>query len=412
MHQNNIIILGGGFSGLRAAKKIDRGIKKLRLQDQYRVVLVDRWKNHVFTPLLYRLAITKSVNAIPLVAYDIVSLLSGTSVAFMEKEVTKIDLEREEIYFSDSEKISAAILLLALGSEVNYFNISHLEKTALSLKSSQDALRIREKVFGLLESGMREVRIVVGGGGPTGIELSIGLKQLNDRYPDRRISVTLLEATSTLLPGFDPRLPPLALHDLETAGVLVRTSEPVERVIANEIHSSHGTVFPFDVFIWTGGVKPPGLLNNFSLKREPRGKIEVGEGMQCIPGTSDLHLTPALYAIGDNVCFYHPRTQKPVPAVARAALSEADVAAQNILEDISFREGLIKTKHHISFSPEEYPYIIPTGRHRAIAKIGPFIFVGRIAWFLETLVHLRYLISIMPLPRAARTWFATFRAFY
>lgn len=414
MQEKNIVVLGAGFGGLRAAQNIDRGIRKLGLRDRYRVMLIDRQSQHTFTPLLYKLAASPDKDperGVSALGYQIEALIAGTRISFMKDEVQRIDLGTGGIHLASGKELSCEYLLIAIGSEVNYFGIPGLENHAFALKSILHALRIRESLAKFFSERRKEIRVLVGGGGPTGIEFAAELKALESRYPEGRISVALVEAMPTLLPGFDPRLSSRASSRLEHLGVTVRTNEPIAKVTGNAAISEHGTVFPFDLFVWTGGVKAPAILKELSLKIESRGKIEVGEGMQCLPGTPDLHLRPMVYAIGDSVCFYHPKTQKPVPAIAHAAIVQARIAAHNILEDIAAREGKKRTRKHIPFVPREYPYVVPVGQYFGIAKVGSVIIYGTPAWLFDKLIHAKYLFSIMRPGRAFAVFVKALRLF-
>jgi len=133
--------------------------------------------------------------------------------------------------------------------------------------------------------------------------------------------------------------------------------------------------------------------------------VEVAGELECLPQTPDLKLYGKIYGLGDAVCFYDPVTGKPIPGVARAALSQAKVVAHNVFCDIQ------KNKNRKKYKPMEYPYVIPIGGKWAIVKIGPFVIAGFCGWILKGLVELNYLLSIMPFFKAIKLWLTGLRIF-
>jgi NADH dehydrogenase len=127
--------------------------------------------------------------------------------------------------------------------------------------------------------------------------------------------------------------------------------------------------------------------------------------MQCIPESADLRFHGSIYGIGDSICFINPKTNTPVPGTARAAMTQATIAAHNIMQEILFAEGKISKANVKAYEPKNYPYVIPIGGKFAIAKLGSVIVSGFWGWVLKGLVELNYLFSIMPFRRAIPIWF-------
>jgi NADH dehydrogenase len=167
---------------------------------------------------------------------------------------------------------------------------------------------------------------------------------------------------------------------------------------------------PFDLFIWTGGVKTPEILLHLPLKTEPRGRLEANQTMACLPQTPDLELSCMIYGIGDNICSLDPKTNRPAPAVAPVALAQASIVTYNIVEDIKAKEGMGRAGHRI-YSPASYPYVIPVGGKYAVAQIGPLSLKGIFGWLFKGVIELRYLTSIMPFTHGVSTWFKGFKVF-
>lgn len=420
MDKKSIVILGAGFGGLRAALKIGRSLKRFKLQDKYQILLIDRNDHHTYTPLLYEVATTSKETANlyelhSLATHSVSEIVANLPVNFIRAEVDSLDLAGGSVRLKGGENITYEYLIFALGSETNYFNVPGLKENALPLKTFQDAIQVRDRIWNLSMTGKTPLRIIIGGAGSTGIELAGELKawsgELVKELLHSKLEVTLVEGAPTILPGFDSRIVSSAEKRLKKLGIETITKETISSITADELTLGSGKKVSFDVFIWTGGVKGSSVLTNMPLKTEARGRVEVMSEMECLPQSPDLKVHSKIYGLGDNICVYDPKTQKPMPGVARAAIIQGSVVAHNILEIIKFKEGLSDESRFIAYKPESYPYIIPIGGKYAVAKIGPFVISGFLGWVLKGLVELNYLISIMPFQKALSVWFQGLKVF-
>jgi NADH dehydrogenase len=414
--KKNVVVLGAGFGGLRAAKLIAKKLRRLRLLDRYEVFLIDRSEHHTYTPLLYEVATTskETANACKLhsvATYPVKTLLGRLPVTFLQKELTALDLVEGDLHFADGEKVVFDHLVIALGAETNYFNIAGLKEYALPLKTFNDAIHIRDSIWTLALERQGHIRIVIGGGGPTGVELGGELKawcgELEKEFRACKLEVILVEGNPTILPGFEPRVITHATDRLKALGVEIINGERIASVQKDVVFLTSGRALPFDVCLWSGGVKAPSVLTGMPLQAEPKGRPIAQGVMECLPQTPDLKLHSKIYGLGDSVCFNHPVTGKPIPSVARAALSQATVVAHNVVADIKaveFPTKSLKLKAQ-SYVPHEYPYVIPIGGKYALAKVGPFLIKGFFGWVLKGLVELNYLLSVMSPWRAFYVWF-------
>lgn len=409
MAKKNVVVLGAGFGGLRAAMDIAKGFKKLRLLEKYEVVLVDRTDCHLYTPLLYTVAAPAGKHDANTCTYDTSSLIKGMPIRFVQSEVASIDLPNGDIHLKAGDELKADFLVLALGSETNYFGIPGLKENSLQMKTADHALAIKDAVTkAFTRSG--DVKIFVGGGGANGTELAAELRLWADRAESKdknlHATVTILEAMPTILPGLDPRLVKVAMDRLARMGVAVKTGAKITAVSPTDIAIEGSDKLPFDVFAWTGGIRTPDMITQLPLQKEPHGKPMAEENMTCLPATPDLKLYPMIYAIGDSVCFMNPKTKRPVPAVARAAITEGSIAAHNVIEEIKKMERTNYAPKLTIYTPWDYPYVIPIGDGWAVAKAGPVIFSGWPASFFKDVIELNYLLSVMPLRTAVKTWLA------
>jgi NADH dehydrogenase len=404
-----VVILGAGFGGLRAALQLS---KKLRGRS-CDIVLIDRNDYHTYTPTLYEAATTSKETANYLqikeiVTFPVAEILKNTSVRFIKSEVRSLDLVNGDIHCANGERLKFDYLVLALGSETNYFGIPGLKENSLTLKTFLDALKIRDTILELMSSGKEQIEILIGGGGSTGVELAGELKGwLCELEEEKKCKAELkiIEASPTILPGFPDPIVKKAGNRLRKLGVTILANTAIERAEKNKVILKGGQEIPYDILIWTGGVKASSLMGALPLKIEKRGRVEVAGEMECLPQSPDLKLYGKIYGLGDAICFYDPKTGKPIPGVARAALIQADVVAHNIACDTRGR------KDHKKYKPADYPYIIPVGGKWAVAKLGPLIIAGLGGWILKGLVELNYLLSIMPLGRALKAWLKGLRIF-
>ncbi|MDP3901568.1 MAG: NAD(P)/FAD-dependent oxidoreductase [bacterium] len=419
--KQSIVILGAGFGGLRTAIAIAKKIKKLHLQKKYDVILLDKNSYHTYTPTLYEAATTSKTTANypelqEIVAIPIGNLIRKYKINFIRAAITTLDLIGGDIHY-DNGRLKYDYLILAIGSEVNYFDIPGLKENSLSLKTFIDALAIRNRILNYISDGKKDLKIVIGGGGSTGVELAGEiqgwLRELRTETKNScDVKTTIIEAAPNILPGFEEKIIESASIRLKKIGVNTSFNEVIDSIKPNKILLKSGREIHYDIFIWTGGVKASSLMQTLPLKREEKRKqIVTVPGMECLPATPDLKLYGKIYALGDAICFYDPITEKTIPKVARAALVQADVVANNIIEDIKAREEITsKTKHRI-YQPITYPYVIPIGGKYAIAKLGSIIISGFWGWIFKILVELNYLLSITNPWQAVKLWSKGLRIF-
>jgi NADH:ubiquinone reductase (H+-translocating) len=381
----NIVIAGAGYGGLRTALSLSSYLRNHRLSKDYKIILVDRSPHHIFTPLLYKLAASKGYPEEALI-YPIKGIVEPHGIQFIEDEVREMDLTNGDVHLGKGEELESDYLVLAPGSETNYFNIEGLKENSLPLKTLQNARAIRDRLNSLPASA----HILVGGGGPTGIELAAEIRQAHG------FKVSLVEAAPTLLPGFNSRVLAVAAKRLAKLGVQVFTSTMIAKADPTSITTKEGQQISFDLLIWTGGVKPPAWIADLPLKVEERGRIEAASGMQCLPRSEDLEFAPMVYALGDAVCVYG-KDGKPMPGMARTAIQQGKVVAKNILADIL-------NSRHETYQPIRYPYVMPVGGNYAAGIVGPFLLRGFPAAVFKELVMLDYLLTIFPISKALRAW--------
>jgi NADH dehydrogenase len=257
---------------------------------------------------------------------------------------------------------------------------------------------------------------VIGGGGATGVELAGEIKEwaceLREELKNAcEVDVMIIEGSPNILPGFDERVVRKVEKRLKKIGVVIIRNERVDKVTKKEIMLQSGERIAYDILVWTGGVKATALTAKMPLKKEIKGRIEITEGVECLPESADLKIYGKIYAVGDIACIINPKTGSTVPQVARAAITQGKIAAKNIIEDIKKQNYLSKKTKQYLYRPMNYPYIIPVGGKYAVAKIGPVVISGLLAWIFKGIVELNYFLSIMNPLKALKIWLHGFWVF-
>lgn len=395
MEPKNIIIIGAGFGGVTAALQLE---KKNSRHPQYRIILIDKNAYQLYTPALYEIAAIprdqasvfslKSAAVIPLE-----DIIDKKKITFIQDECIGLNKEEKKVLLKDSGTLPYTHLVIALGSETNYFGIPGLEQYSYPLKHFEDTVRIRNKIEALMDRG-RPFSIVVGGGGPSGTELvaefTNSLRCMNHKNkgacPWRLI---LVESSPDILPGFGAWMVRRARKRLERLGIEIKTGSPITGVTESDITLKDGARMPYDILIWTGGVKGTSGAKKFGFPLTPKGSFTVNEF---------LEIEKNVFAIGDNAGFINPRTGKLLVWNVPVAEGEARTAARNIIRDI---EG----KQKKPFRPmPRYPFILALGKKFAIADLVVIRFWGFWGWFAKMLAELRYLIFILPFKKAIPLW--------
>lgn len=396
-----IVILGAGFGGLRAAMILGREVGQ-----DHEVVLIDKNHYHTFHALLYEAATTSQAVANHLdlhnlITYYVDDIIENGHVKFVKADVTNIDISGGDIHFSDHDPLKYDFLVVALGSENNFFNIPGLKENALGMKSFVNALEIRDTIAELLDE-KQDIRIAVGGGGSTGVELSAEIQNwFNEiKITRKKFSpvITLINSGPTVLDGFHKDVVRLVSRRLAKLGVKTLNNETITKVSPNLVSLKSGQEVPFDAFIWTGGVRANSILQTMKLKLENKGRSEASNNLICIPEDPSLKIYGRIYGIGDAVCA-RDASGNPTPMLVQPALQQAEVAAKNIILELRGENpGLV-------FKPfKNYPYIIPVGGKYAVGQIGPLVVSGWPCWIAKGLVEINYLLSIMPPKKALKIW--------
>jgi NADH:ubiquinone reductase (H+-translocating) len=389
---HHVVIIGGGFGGLYAAKA---------LRDApVRVTLVDRRNFHLFQPLLYQVA-TGGVSAGD-IAYPLRSIFArDRHFSVVMSEVTDIDVPQRTVLLRDG-RLTYDTLVLAPGSTHQYFGHDAWEQHAPALKTIEDALEIRRRIFLAFEAAEQEsdpekrralMTFVIVGGGPTGVELAGTLGELahgtlKDDFraidpADARIFV--LEGAGRILSAFPPDLSAKAEAALTRLGVTVCTGTLVTDLDENSVTMRRGEStenLQAHTILWTAGVKssPLGkaLAKHSGVELDRAGRVKVAADLT-IPGH------PELFVIGDLAHVAY-QDGKPLPGLASVAIQEG----RYVGEAISQR---LQGKTPAGFRYVDKGNLAIIGRNAGVADFGRFHLGGFLAWLMWLFVHIYYLIG-------------------
>jgi NADH dehydrogenase len=375
----HIVIVGGGFAGVATLKALKDA--------PVRVTLIDRHVYNMFQPLLYQVA-TGGLNAGD-VTYFLRSLRNRQPNAnFQHGLLRKIDSDAQVITLADGEEIAYDALVLATGVNTNYFGTPGAKQYAKSMYSRSQALRIRDELFTQLEKAAvredtTEVRVVIVGGGATGVEMAGALAELRDQalisaYPEidrKSITITLVHRSGELLKPFAPRLRRYAEKALRKRHVELRLNTGVEEVLKDGVKIAGGAIIPAEVVIWATGVTAHAEVAEWGLEQGQGGRILVG---------SDLRVTghDRIFAIGDIAL-----TPTPLDQLAQPALQGGVHTAEQILR-------VLEGKPTRVFHYRDRGTMATIGRHAAVAQLrGGITLTGVPAWYTWILIHIYSLLG-------------------
>jgi len=382
-----VVIVGGGFAGLAAAKRLSRL--------PVRVTVVDRTNHHLFQPLLYQVA-TAAINPSD-IAQPIRSILrKRRNVEVLLGEVERVDAPGKRLVLTDGAALGYDYLILAPGIRHSYFQHPEWEALAPGLKTVEDALEIRRRVLLAFERAERattpeerhrHLTFVVVGGGPTGVEVAGAIAEIKRyaltrdfRHIDPRDAmVVLLEGGPRLLASYPPDLSQKAKETLRELGVEVRTDSMVTAIEPGAVVSV-GWRIPTDTVVWAAGNAGNPLLRSLGAPLDRLGRVVVDPDCS-VPGH------PGVFVLGDGAAFSHDaRFAEALPAIAPVATQQGRYAADAIRASLSGRP-------RVPFRYRDKGQLAVIGRGQAVADVGPIQTSGFFAWLTWVFIHIFYLIG-------------------
>ena len=379
-----IVIVGAGFAGLWAARALARS--------RADVLILDRNNYHIFFPLLYQVAAAELEPED--IIYPVRSILRGKpNLRLRVDNVTGVDTEKRLVN-TVNQVFPYDYLILAMGSNTNFFGVEGASEYALQLKTVENAIAIRNHILYRFERALYEtdpekrrrmLAFAIIGGGPTGVEFAGALAELvrgplSKDYAAldfKEVRFLLLEASDHLLPGMPERLQAYAMKRLQKMGVEVHLGATVTRITSESVSLKDGTVIPVETAIWTAGVHgaPPAQSGDLTILRN--GQVDVLPTLQ-VPGHPEVYITGDLAKLEEN--------GRPLPMVALLATQEGTMAAKNILRQL---KGLAPLPFHYL----DIGTLAAIGRNAAAVHLLGRDFTGFFAWLFWVGLHIFRLIG-------------------
>ena len=379
----HVVILGGGFAGLRCARAL-RGVP-------VRITLIDRSNHHLFQPLLYQVA-TASLSPSD-IASPIRSILKRqTNLEVWMGEAVDVDVDRRVVLLRDGE-IPYDYLVVATGVTHAYFGRDDWAPHAPGLKTVDDALEIRRRFLLAFETAEREadeaarrrlLTFVIVGAGPTGVELAGAMAEIARQVMPREFRsidtttarILLVEGADRVLPGYPPSLSAKARRQLERLGVEVRTGARVTEIEEGAVWIGDERIEAGNVF-WAAGVAASPLGARLGAEVDRAGRVKVAPDLS-VPGHPEVFVAGDLAAVEQG--------GRPVPGVAPAAMQMGRHVARAIRADLEGRPRPV-------FRYFDKGSLATIGRAAAVAEIAGLKLSGLVAWLVWVFVHILYLIG-------------------
>jgi len=391
-----IVIVGGGFGGISAAKALRK--------TNCNITLVDKRNHHLFQPLLYQVAtaaLSPGDIAVPIRAI----FGSDKNIRTVLGEVISIDKTNNRLHLADDSSIDFDYLILAPGAIYNYFGNEDWKNHAPGLKTLKNALSVRERILISLEEAdklddpqtrKKYLTYAVIGAGPTGVEMAGAIAEIAKRNMMRdfrninmeETEVFLIEAAGNVLNGYPEDLSNKAKSDLEEMGVIVLLNNPVKSIREDGVELEDSFIETPNI-IWAAGVKASPLLGSLDCDLDKMGRAVVEEHLN-IPDHDSI------FVIGDAA---HVKDEdgQPLPALAPVALQQGKYLAKLIKK----RESGKKAS---PFNYVDKGTMATIGRAKAVADIRGLKFSGFVAWMLWSVIHIFFLIGFRNRFRVFAEW--------
>jgi NADH dehydrogenase len=333
-----VLVLGGGFAGIGAARKLKDA--------DANVVLVDKHNYHTFQPLLYQVA--TDLLETTAVGHPLRDLFHDQpNAAVHVATATSVDLEKREVQFDQLAPIAYDYLVLGLGAEVNFFGTDGAAEHAFPMYTLADAVRLRGHILERWEAADRNpalvedgaLTVVIVGGGPTGIESAGALAELYRQnfakdypeLPQEEARLMLVEAGPTVFAMFKPDIRTYTTNALEKRGVEVLTGETVAAVTPTRVQLKSGKELRAHTLVWGAGLQGNRLIDSLGLNLERGNRIGVGPELT-VPGY------PELFAVGDIAAITDAKTEQVLPQLGSVALQSGEHAGETIARRIAGKQ--------------------------------------------------------------------------
>lgn len=385
--KKRVVIIGGGFGGLKLATKLD--------PKYFQVLLLDKNNFHLFQPLLYQVAI--SGLEVSSIAYPFrKNFQKKSNINFRMCEVSKI-IPSENLVETTGGSIHYDYLVIAAGCDTNFFGNDSLRNTTITLKSASEALFARNCILQSFEKAAiskdqeeikRLMTFVIVGGGATGVELAGSLADLkrfvlHKDYPELDLSqlqIHLVDASPRLLAGMSEKASENAAKTLLSRGVIIHQDMAVQSYENEVITISNGVSIATKNVLWVAGIKPNQIDGMENMVHARNKRILIDEDC-LVKGQKNI------FAIGDITYIETKEYPKGYPQVAQVAIQMATYLAKQL-------EKLVKNQPRHAFRYVDKGSLATIGRNAAVADLHQLKFGGRVAWWIWLWVHILSIVGV------------------
>ncbi|MDN3669255.1 NAD(P)/FAD-dependent oxidoreductase [Echinicola jeungdonensis] len=386
-NRKKIVILGGGFAGLKLARKL--------IGSDYQVVLLDKNNYHQFQPLFYQVA-TAALEP-SAISFPLRKIFHHTpNVTFRMAEAEKVDQENKRIY-TNAGYLDYDYLVLALGADTNYFGMKNIMEYGTPMKTVSEALYIRNRIIANyeraintedLETRKAMMNVVIVGGGPTGVELAGAIAELRNNvlpkdYPElnfKNMKVVLAEASGNLLVGMSKESSEKAIEYLKKLGVEVRLNAVVEDYDGLTIKIKDQKSLKTRTLLWAAGVKPNHIEGLHKEQMIKNGRLIVDK-------TNQLIHSDGIFVVGDLCVQKTEDYPNGHPQVAQVAIQQADNLAYNL-------KAMADNRPLKDFKYKDLGSMATVGRKLAVVDLPFWKFQGFFAWITWLFVHLMAIVGV------------------
>jgi NADH:ubiquinone reductase (H+-translocating) len=361
----HVIVAGAGFAGLGCARRLAR-------VPDLRVTLLDRNNYHQFQPLLYQVATSQLSSSD--IAYSLRKLFHDDgNVDVKLGEVASIDPVTHTVETAEGQTYSGDAIVLAAGSQPNFFSTPGAREHAFPLYALEDAQQLRSRIIGVFEDADRDpslvergaLNFVVVGGGPTGVELAGALadmlhQTMSVEYGEAMVAaaqIHLVDLGPMLLAPFSDRAHDYVAKVLSRKGVEMHLGTAVTEVAADHVRLADGAVLPTHCVVWGGGINAPAVAAQSGIDQGRGGRIDVGRDLS-------VEGLPGVYAAGDVANIPAPDADGTLPQLGSVALQSGTCAAENLIAYFAGKPGVPMHYH-------DKGIMAMIGRGAAIAEVGP-----------------------------------------
>jgi NADH dehydrogenase len=397
-HSPRVLILGGGFAGVGAAKNLEKADAE--------VVVVDRHDYHTFQPLLYQLA--TGLLETTAVAHSLRDLLERQENTSVHKGTAKaIDLDAREVRFEELEPLTYDYLVLGLGAEVNFFGTEGAEEHAFPMYTLPHAVRLKDHLLERWEAAERDpsivedgaLNIVIVGGGPTGVETAGAIAELYradfagdyPSLPQEEAHISLVEAGPELFSMFKPKIREYTTKALSDRTVEVRTGAVVASVSPTRVRLKSGEELKAHTLVWGAGLQGNRLVQSLGLELERGNRIGVGPDLA-------VASHPEVYALGDIAAIVDEKTEQVLPQLGSVALQSGEHAGESIARKLADKDAK-------PFKYKDKGTMAAIGRRAAVVQmLGGKTMTGTKAQLAWATVHLALLPTNEDRAKAVVDW--------